>query len=71
MRKTLASGLIAAVLSGTALVGLATAASADPVIVDQPDTSELNDLYTFAPLGIPVFGLIQSIVRAPNGIIPQ
>ncbi|OLR91269.1 hypothetical protein [Actinokineospora bangkokensis] len=71
MRTTITRGLIAATLAATTLTGLATTATADPVIVDQPDTSQLNDIYTFAPLGIPVFGLIQSIVRAPTYILPQ
>ncbi|ONI81243.1 hypothetical protein ALI144C_22195 [Actinosynnema sp. ALI-1.44] len=65
MRKTITA--VAAAL----LVLSATPATADPVIVDEPDTSDLTTTWTFAPLGVPVFGLIQSIVKAPNGIIPN
>ncbi|MGA6163575.1 hypothetical protein [Amycolatopsis magusensis] len=71
MKKTLARGVAAVLLSGIAVVGVSVPAMADPVIVDEPDTSELNNLWTFAPLGVPVFGLIQSVVKAPNGIIPN
>lgn len=70
MKTTLARGLVAAALAGLVLTGAAAPALADPVIVDEPDTSELENTWTFAPLGVPVFGLIQSVVRAPNGIIP-
>lgn len=61
----------AAVLSGAVLAGFASPALADPVVVDKPDTSGLNDKWTTAPLGVPVFGLIESIVKAPNYIIPN
>ncbi|MFI6024224.1 hypothetical protein [Amycolatopsis magusensis] len=71
MKKTLARGVAAVLLSGIAVVGVSVPAMADPVIVDEPDTSELNNIWTFAPLGVPVFGLIQSVVKAPNGIIPN
>ncbi|UJW33593.1 hypothetical protein L3Q67_07430 [Saccharothrix sp. AJ9571] len=71
MKKILARGVAAVLLSGIAVVGVSVPAMADPVIVDEPDTSELNNIWTFAPLGVPVFGLIQSVVKAPNGIIPN
>ena len=61
----------AAVLTGAVLVGFASPALADPVVVDKPDTSGLDDKWTTAPLGIPVFGLIESVVKAPNYIIPN
>ncbi|MDX3662579.1 hypothetical protein PV646_35220 [Streptomyces sp. ID05-26A] len=61
----------AAVLSGAVLAGFASPALADPVVVDKPDTSDLNDKWTFAPLGVPVFGLVESVVKAPNFIIPN
>lgn len=70
MQNKFARALVAVTIAGAAFVGTAAPALADPVIVDQPDTSDLNDIYTFAPLGIPVFGLVQSVVRAVNGIIP-
>ncbi|MBE1468331.1 hypothetical protein [Kibdelosporangium phytohabitans] len=65
MRKTITA------VAATLFVLSAVPATADPVIVDEPDTSDLNNTWTFAPLGIPVFGLIQSVVKAPNGIIPN
>ncbi|MBN6036298.1 hypothetical protein [Amycolatopsis sp. 195334CR] len=71
MKKSLARGVAAAVLYGIALVGVAAPALADPVIVDEPDTSELNNIWTFAPLGVPVLGLVQSVVKAPNNLIPN
>ncbi|MFJ5990804.1 hypothetical protein [Lentzea sp. NPDC092896] len=61
----------AAVLSGAVLAGFASPALADPVVVDKPDTSDLNNKWTTAPLGVPVFGLIESVVKAPNFIIPN
>ncbi|MGW6930519.1 hypothetical protein ACWGE0_10675 [Lentzea sp. NPDC054927] len=61
----------AALLSGAVLAGFTSPALADPVVVDKPDTSDLNDKWTTAPLGVPVFGLIESIVKAPNYIIPN
>ncbi|WP_424189043.1 hypothetical protein ACOBQX_11750 [Actinokineospora sp. G85] len=70
MNNTLARGVVAAAITGAAFLGTAGVASADPVIVDKPDTSELNDKWTFAPLGIPLFGLIESIVQAPTRILP-
>ncbi|AXB46790.1 hypothetical protein [Amycolatopsis albispora] len=71
MKKTIARGVAAAVLSGIALVGVSAPALADAVIVDEPDTSELNNIWTFAPLGVPVLGLVQSVVKAPNNLIPN
>lgn len=58
MRKTLVTGTLIA----AALVGLATPALADGVsVVDKPDTSNLNNIWTFAPAGVPVFGAVQSV----------
>ncbi|SDC45956.1 hypothetical protein [Actinokineospora iranica] len=71
MIKNLARAVVAAAMAGLAFTGAAAPALADPVIVDEPDTSDLNDTWTFAPLGVPVFGLIPVILRAPNGIIPD
>ena len=70
MTKTITRAVLSAALAGLVLTGAAAPALADPVIVDEPDTSELNDTWTFAPLGVPLFGLIPVIVRAPNGILP-
>lgn len=58
MRKTLVTSAVVA----TALLGLASPALADGVtVVDKPDTSSLNNTWTFAPLGVPVFGALQSV----------
>jgi hypothetical protein len=35
------------------------------VVVDQPDTGGLNNVWTFAPAGVPVFGLVQSVSQVP------
>jgi len=58
MRKTIVTGALIA----AALVGSAAPALADGVtVVDKPDTSSLNNIWTFDPLGVPVFGAIQSV----------
>lgn len=58
MRKTFVTGTLIA----AALVGLATPALADGVsVVDKPDTSNLNNIWTFAPAGVPVLGAVQSV----------
>ncbi|QUQ71136.1 hypothetical protein [Kutzneria sp. CA-103260] len=58
MRKTLVTGALVA----AALIGAAAPAMADGVtVVDQPDTSSLNNIWTFDPLGVPVFGAVQSV----------
>ncbi|NBH02817.1 MULTISPECIES: hypothetical protein [Amycolatopsis] len=71
MKKTLAVAL----LTGAALFGAAAPAlAADApgvVVVDEPDTSGLNNIWTFAPLGVPVLGLIQSINGVPGKILPS
>ncbi|MFJ7210449.1 hypothetical protein [Amycolatopsis sp. NPDC098790] len=71
MKKTLA----VAVLTGAALFGAAAPAlAADTpgvVVVDEPDTSGLNNIWTFAPLGVPVLGLIQSINGVPGKLLPS
>lgn len=69
MKKTLA----VAVLAGAALFGAATPALADTpgvVVVDEPDTSGLDNIWTFAPLGVPVLGLIQSVNGVPGKLLP-
>jgi hypothetical protein len=69
--KSLARAAVSATLAGLVLTGAASAALADPVIVDQPDTGGLNNTWTLAPLGVPVLGLVQSIVRVPNVLLPS
>jgi hypothetical protein len=71
MKKSIARVVVSTALAGFVLTGAASAALADPVIVDQPDTGGLNNTWTFAPLGVPVLGLVQSIVRAPNVLLPN
>ncbi|MFD2395746.1 hypothetical protein ACFSVJ_00740 [Prauserella oleivorans] len=41
------------------------------MIVDEPDTSDLHNVYTVAPLGVPVFGLIRSVAGVPGKILPS
>ena len=62
--------LVAVALAGATLTAFASPALADPVIVDEPDTSGLENPYTTAPLGIPVNGLIESISKAPGRLLP-
>ncbi|RRO16123.1 hypothetical protein EIL87_13755 [Saccharopolyspora rhizosphaerae] len=74
MSNTAPRALTASLLAGAALFTLAPAAMAapaqaaqdGPAIVDEPDTGDLNDKYTFAPLGVPVFGLIDSVLGVPG-----
>ncbi len=64
----------ATLLAGAALLGVATPALADSpgvVVVDEPDTGGLNNIWTFAPLGVPVLGLLQSINGVPGKILPS
>jgi hypothetical protein len=42
-----------------------------PKIVDEPDTSGLNNTWTFAPAGVPIFGAIQSVSEAPQKLLPS
>ncbi|PXY28589.1 hypothetical protein [Prauserella flavalba] len=80
MKKTLARGVATGALAGLAVVGAAAPALAaapgpapsesDVVIVDEPDTSDLHNVYTVAPLGVPVLGLIRSINAVPGKLLP-
>lgn len=67
----------AAVLAATASLALSAPAMADtqdqpgdPQISGQPDTSGLHNKWTFAPLGVPLFGLIDSVEAVPGKILP-
>ncbi|RZQ64152.1 hypothetical protein [Amycolatopsis suaedae] len=71
MRKNLVRVAAVAAFTGAVLAGGVAPALADPVIVDEPDTSELNNIWTFDPLGVPVLGLIQSVVQAPGRLLPS
>ena len=76
MKKTLVRGFAATVLTSLALAGAATPAFAAEgdggvVVVDEPDTSQLNDIYTIAPLGVPVLGLVRSINAVPGKVLPS
>lgn len=74
MKKNLVRATAAAMLAGAAVLGVAAPALAESpgvVVVDEPDTSGLNNIWTFAPLGVPVLGLIQSINGVPGKILPS
>ncbi|WP_326956082.1 hypothetical protein [Amycolatopsis sp. NBC_01286] len=76
MKKTLARAAGAAVLAGAVLFGaaapaLAADAPGGVTVVDEPDTSGLNNIWTFAPLGVPALGLLQSINGVPGKILPS
>ncbi|QUH00937.1 hypothetical protein HUO13_08990 [Saccharopolyspora erythraea] len=43
-----------------------TAAPDGPAIVDEPDTSGLHNKWTFAPAGVPVLGVIDSVQGVPG-----
>jgi hypothetical protein len=71
MTKNLTRALVSAALAGLVITGAAAPALADPIIVDEPDTSGLDNVWTFTPLlGVPVLGLVQQLVKAPNNILP-
>ncbi|HVW41462.1 MAG TPA: hypothetical protein VHC18_08945 [Amycolatopsis sp.] len=84
MKKTLARGLAVTALAALATAGAAAPALAaqapaasdasgpsDVAVVDEPDTSQLNNIYTVAPLGVPVLGLVRSINAVPGKILPS
>ena len=61
---------VTSLVAGAALLATAAPAIASddrPVtVVDEPDTSGLNNKWTFAPLGVPVFGLVDSVAGVPG-----
>ncbi|GHF13135.1 hypothetical protein GCM10017786_53920 [Amycolatopsis deserti] len=74
MKKTVIRGLVASALAGAAVLGAAAPALAAPgevAVVDEPDTTNLNNAYTFAPLGVPVIGLVRSLNAAPGKLLPS
>ncbi|NIH77955.1 MULTISPECIES: hypothetical protein [Amycolatopsis] len=76
MQKTVIRGLVASALAGAAVFGAAAPALAAPApgevaVVDEPDTTNLNNAYTFAPLGVPVIGLVRSVNAAPGKLLPS
>jgi hypothetical protein len=75
MRKALARTIAATAFAAAAGLALPLPALADasgqPNVVDEPDTSGLNNTWTFAPAGVPVFGLIQSVSEAPQKLLPS
>ncbi|ATY09366.1 hypothetical protein CU254_01905 [Amycolatopsis sp. AA4] len=76
MKKTVVRAVAATALAGASVLGAAApalAATQDQpgvTVVDEPDTSNLNNIWTFAPLGVPVLGLIQSLNGVPGRILP-
>ncbi|RSN27753.1 hypothetical protein DMC61_22655 [Amycolatopsis sp. WAC 04169] len=77
MKKTFVRAVTGAALAGLVALGSAAPALAaqdapnDVVVVDEPDTSDLNNIWTFAPLGVPVLGLIQSLNGVPGRLLPS
>lgn len=81
MKTSIRRTVAAVVLAGAATCAVSVPALAatppagapgsggDVTIVDEPDTSGLNNTWTFAPLGVPVFGLIQSLAQAPGKLV--
>ncbi|HEV3362119.1 MAG TPA: hypothetical protein VG247_35350 [Pseudonocardiaceae bacterium] len=59
-----------AIPASAATVTEHTASTGDVTVVGDPGNSNPGDPWSFDPLGIPVFGLIQSIVNAPGKILP-
>ncbi|TWP43640.1 hypothetical protein FKR81_42190 [Lentzea tibetensis] len=71
MKQSIARAAVAAALSGMVLTGFAAPAFADPVVVDEPDTGDLENPWTFAPGGVPVNGVIKSVENALKGFLPK
>ncbi len=79
MTKTFVRGLLPATvaalmsfaISAPALAASPARTSDEPAVVDKPDTSGLHNTWTFAPLGAPVFGLIDSVADVPKNLLPQ
>ncbi len=77
MKKTLDRAITGAALAGLVVLGsaapalAATDSSNDVVVVDEPDTSDLDNIWTFAPLGVPVLGLLQSLNGVPGRLLPS
>jgi hypothetical protein len=79
MKKSLARTTATVVLAGLAIVGVAAPAVAAEssvqnngvIVVDEPNTADLNNIWTFAPLGVAVIGLIQSVNGAPGKLLPS
>ncbi|GAA3537842.1 hypothetical protein GCM10022222_21830 [Amycolatopsis ultiminotia] len=77
MRKTVARAAAVVAIAGAGVLGVAVPALAatqdEPgvTVVDEPDTSDLNNIWTVAPLGVPVLGLIDSINDVPGKILPS
>ena len=81
MKKTLIRTITGTALAGLVALGsaapalaatpLAQDSSGDVVVVDEPDTSDLNNIWTFAPLGVPVLGVIQSLNGVPGKLLPS
>ena len=72
LRPAALAALLSFAISAPALASSPTAASDDePAVVDKPDTGGLHDTWTFAPLGVPVFGLIDSVADVPKNLLPQ
>ncbi|ONF66100.1 hypothetical protein [Amycolatopsis keratiniphila] len=77
MKKAFVRAVTGAALAGLVALGSAAPALAaqdtpnDVVVVDEPDTSDLNNIWTFAPLGVPVLGLIQSLNGVPGRLLPS
>lgn len=78
IRHTFGVAAITAAITGgvaaQASAAVATTPAASPgddvQIVDEPDTSNLHNDWTFAPLGVPVLGLIQSVAEVPGKVVP-
>lgn len=66
------AALLSFAISAPALASSAAASDDDePAVVGKPDTSGLHDTWTFAPLGVPVFGLIDAVADVPKNLLPQ
>ncbi len=73
MKKTVLRGIAATALVVAAGLAAPIPALADTtsndggvVVVDEPDTSGLNNKWTLDPLGVPILGVIDSALGVPG-----
>lgn len=79
MKKSIVRAVAVTLFAGIAITGAAvpalaaetsTPAPGGVVVVGEPDTTNLNNLWTFAPLGVPILGLLQSLSGVPAKLLP-
>lgn len=75
--RTITRAAASAALAAAASLALSAPALAatqdqpgDPTVGGKPDTGNLHNKWTFAPLGVPVLGLVDSVTAVPGKLLP-